>query len=103
LQRALKIKDLNQIETMACNLEHHLTPETTQKFKEINGIDDISKNVDNFILENRMPTHISTLAIFPEIRIIAILMNLKKDLSIDLTQSMTQHLFRKKLRILLRS
>ncbi len=70
LMRALKINDTSMIEQMACDFEHHMTPEMTAKLQELLGIEDITKNVDNFILDDKLPEHLGTHRIFSEAEVI---------------------------------
>jgi DtxR family Mn-dependent transcriptional regulator len=69
LMQVLKIPDRPTIEKLACDFEHHLTPEIQKKMEELLGIQDITHNVDNFILEDKFPEHILTQNLYTEIMI----------------------------------
>jgi len=85
LERTLKMDDPAQIDKLACEFEHHITPEIKVRLMDLLGIDENLTNVDNFIVDDKLPKHIKTRAIYPEKHIINLLdsieMDLKKNLS----------------------
>lgn len=66
LERILGIDDVVQLNSIACDFEHHITDYISRKIKELLDIDEILKNVDNFILEDRPPSHLETKFIYTD-------------------------------------
>lgn len=79
LERILKLKDPELIGRIACDFEHHVNQEVSDALKNLLDFTEI-KNVDNFILEDRPPTHIPTKDVFPERKVIDLLRELEKNL-----------------------
>ncbi|MCF2140667.1 MAG: metal-dependent transcriptional regulator [Candidatus Lokiarchaeota archaeon] len=92
LNRILGMTNPEQINKIACDFEHHLTREFSDRLIELMGIHGELKNVDNFIMEDRLPTHIETRPIYSEKAVLEILekfyFNLKKRIqSNDLSEN----------------
>jgi DtxR family Mn-dependent transcriptional regulator len=85
LRRILRIKNKDQINKIACDLEHHIDANLRELFKDLLGISDILKNVDNFILEDKFPDHIITRPIYSESRLMKLLDGIEIKI-VDLTQ-----------------
>jgi Mn-dependent DtxR family transcriptional regulator len=61
LSNVLHLKDNEEIERIACNLEHYITDEVKLKFMNMMNIESGEiKNVDNLILEDKFPDSIET-------------------------------------------
>ncbi|WP_457558977.1 metal-dependent transcriptional regulator [Candidatus Harpocratesius sp.] len=73
LNRILGMTDPERINKIACDFEHHLTREFSDRLIELMGISGDLKNVDNFIMEDRFPTHIETRPIYSEKAVLKIL------------------------------
>ncbi len=73
LYRVLGMTDPVQIDKIACDFEHHLTPEMGQRLINLLGISGDMKNVDNFIFEDRLPIHIKTRIIYSEKELLEVL------------------------------
>ncbi len=80
LERTLKMNDPEQINKLACEFEHHITPEIKVGMMDLLGINENLSNVDNFIVDDKLPKHIKTRAIYPEKHITALLESIEKDL-----------------------
>ena len=61
-----------------------LTREIKDRLMDLLGIDENLSNVDNFIVDDKLPKHIKTRAIYPEKHIINLLDSLEKDLKTKL-------------------
>ena len=64
LNRVLGMKDKDEVDKIACDLEHHFTTELTHYFEDLLGIKDEISNVDNFIMKHEFPAHIKTSPIY---------------------------------------
>ena len=84
LERILKMEDPIEIDRLACEFEHHITHDIKDRMMDLLGIEDTFSNVDNFIVEDRLPTHFKTRAIYPEIYIVDLLDSVEKDLKSEL-------------------
>ncbi|MHA1521215.1 MAG: metal-dependent transcriptional regulator [Promethearchaeota archaeon] len=73
LYRVLGMTDPEAIDNIACDFEHHITPEMGQRLVNLLGISGDWKNVDNFIIEDRLPTHIKTRIIYSEKELLEVL------------------------------
>lgn len=73
LQRILKMEDVESIDRIACDLEHHLTDDMKNRFIDLLGITENLTNVDNFILEDKIPKHIETRPVYTEKQLFQIL------------------------------
>ena len=80
LERILKLNNPEQIDKLACEFEHHITPEIKARLMDLLGIDENLSNVDNFIVDDKLPKHFTTRAIYPEKHIINLLNSIEKDL-----------------------
>jgi Mn-dependent DtxR family transcriptional regulator len=80
LERTLKLNDPAQIDKLACEFEHHITPEIKDRLMDLLGIDENLSNVDNFIIDDKLPTHFRTRAIYPEKYIVNLLDSIERDL-----------------------
>ncbi len=69
MMNILKITDPTELNKIACDFEHHITPDIAQKMQDLLGIDDYVRNVDNFIMEDKLPSHIQTTPIYSERKI----------------------------------
>jgi len=79
-ERTLKMNNPEQIDKLACEFEHHITPDMKTRLMDLLGISDNFTNVDNFIVDDKLPKHIKTRAIYPEKHIINLLDSIEKDL-----------------------
>ncbi len=79
-ERTLKMNNPEQIDKLACEFEHHITPDMKTRLMDLLGISDNFTNVDNFIVDDKLPKHIKTRAIYPEEHIINLLDSIEKDL-----------------------
>lgn len=66
MMNILKIQDPTELNKIACDFEHHVSPDIAERMQELLGIDDYVKNVDNFIMEDKLPSHIHTTPIYSE-------------------------------------
>ena len=80
-ERILNMTDPYQIDKLACEFEHHITTDIKIRLMDLLGIDENLSNVDNFILDDKLPKHIKTRAIYPEKHIINLLNSIEKDLN----------------------
>jgi len=69
MMNVLKITNPEHLNQIACDFEHHITPEIAERMQNLLGIDDYVKNVDNFILEDKLPSHIHTNPVYSEKKI----------------------------------
>jgi len=83
-ERTLKMNNPEQIDKLACEFEHHITPEIKTRLMDLLGISENLSNVDNFIIDDKLPKHIKTRAIYPEKHIINLLDSIEKDLKAKL-------------------
>ena len=79
-ERTLKMNNPEQIDKLACEFEHHITLDMKNRLMDLLGITDNFTNVDNFIVDDKLPKHIKTRAIYPEKHIINLLDSIEKDL-----------------------
>jgi DtxR family Mn-dependent transcriptional regulator len=79
LERILKIKDPELIGKIACDFEHHVNPDISNALKTLLDFTEI-KNVDNFILEDRFPSHIPTRSVFPERKVVDLFNDFEQEL-----------------------
>jgi len=77
-ERILNMTDPDQIDRLACEFEHHITADMKTRLMDLLGIDENLSNVDNFIVDDKLPKHIKTRAIYPEKHIINLLDSLEK-------------------------
>ncbi len=77
LERTLKIRDPVVINQIACDIEHHMDENLTARFSKLLGIDANLTNVDNFILEDKLPAHLETRQIFSEQQVIEMVDSIK--------------------------
>ncbi|UYP48775.1 HTH-type transcriptional regulator MntR [Candidatus Lokiarchaeum ossiferum] len=91
LQRILKMEDVETIDRIACDLEHHLTDDMKNRFIDLLGITENLTNVDNFILEDKIPKHIETRPVYTERELFQILAKIEatidKETNIEKKQS----------------
>ncbi len=87
LQRILKMDDAETIDNIACDLEHHLTDDMKDRIIDLLGITENLTNVDNFILEDKLPEHIESRPVYTEKEMIDILTqiesSIKEEISLD--------------------
>ncbi len=81
LCRILKMSDPILINSIACDFEHHITNDLKERFINLLGINENLTNVDNFILENKLPKHIVTRPIYTEEELIEVFISLQKKIS----------------------
>ena len=79
-ERILKMNNPDQIDKLACEFEHHITPDIKNRLIDLLGISDNFTNVDNFIVDDKLPKHIKTRLIYPEIHIVNLLDSIEEDL-----------------------
>ncbi|QEE16655.2 metal-dependent transcriptional regulator [Promethearchaeum syntrophicum] len=79
-ERILNMTDPDQIDKLACEFEHHITPDIKIRLMNLLGIDENLSNVDNFIVDDKLPKHIITRSIYPENHIMALLGSIENDL-----------------------
>lgn len=84
LRRILHIKDKDEINKIACDLEHHLDSNLRDLFKDLLGISNLLKNVDNFIMEDKFPEHIITRPIYSERQLLNLFDRIERKI-IDIT------------------
>jgi DtxR family transcriptional regulator, Mn-dependent transcriptional regulator len=80
LSNILKMTNSDQINKIACDFEHHMTHDLTERFKSLLGIEELMKNVDNFIGDDKIPTHIETKHIYRQNEVNEMLLEIKKKL-----------------------
>ena len=83
-ERTLKMDNPDQIDKLACEFEHHITPEIKTRLMDLLGISENLSNVDNFIVDDKLPKHIKTRAIYPEKHVTNLLDSIEKDLIMKL-------------------
>ena len=87
LQRILKMDDAETIDNIACDLEHHLTDDMKDRIIDLLGITENLTNVDNFILEDKLPEHIESRPVYTEKEMLGILIqiesSIKEEISLD--------------------
>ncbi len=83
-ERTLKMNNPEQIDKLACEFEHHITPDIKNRLMDLLGISENLSNVDNFIVDDKLPKHIKTRAIYPEKHIINLLDSIENDLKAKL-------------------
>lgn len=66
LIHVLGMKNKEKINSLACDFEHHLTPELSERLIDLLGISSDLKNVDNFISEDNIPNHIKIRQLYTE-------------------------------------
>ncbi len=79
-ERILKMNNPKQIDKLACEFEHHITPDMKSRLIDLLGINEKITNVDNFIVDDKLPKHIKTRAIYPEKHVTDLLDSIEKDL-----------------------
>jgi Mn-dependent DtxR family transcriptional regulator len=60
LKRILHMKNEKEINRLACDFEHHFTPDLKKRMANLLGIENGIQNIDNVISENRFPKYIET-------------------------------------------
>ncbi|MHA1777042.1 MAG: hypothetical protein DRO88_13465 [Promethearchaeia archaeon] len=73
LSRVLGMTDPEQINEIACDFEHHITKEFSDHLIDLLGISKDLKNVNNFILEDKLPMHIESRPIYSEKQVFSLL------------------------------
>lgn len=73
LSQILGMTNPDKINQIACDFEHHLTKEFSDRLIDLLGIPKELKNVNNFILNDSIPAHIETRPIYSEKQLLSIL------------------------------
>ncbi len=79
LNRVLGMDDWKKVNKLACDFEHHITPDLQARLIHLMGLEEEFKNSDNFIYEDRFPEHIKTQPIYTTSQINESLEILKKE------------------------
>ena len=92
LARILGMKNKEEIDKIACDFEHHFTPELKSRLVDLLGIEDEITNIDNFIYEDRFPKHIETQKLIPLNHVNKLLDSFENEIleTIDETMDMTK-------------
>ena len=98
-ERILNMTDPDQIDRLACEFEHHITADMKTRLMDLLGIDENLSNVDNFIVDDKLPKHFTTRTIYPEKHIINLLDSIEKDLknkirSDSINEKMVEEVFK---------
>ena len=88
--RILKMEDPEKIHKIACDLEHHMDTELKDRFVDLLGLKEDIKNVDNFIVDDRLPKHIKTNSIHTDHEIEEAMKPLEQEIIEKLTLSKDQ-------------
>ncbi|MHA1583684.1 MAG: metal-dependent transcriptional regulator [Promethearchaeota archaeon] len=88
LCRVLKITNPTEINRIACDFEHHFNPELAERFVQLLGIDSTEfPNIDNFIMENKIPIPIHTKPVYSSAEMDIFLKEKKKLLTKQLAKN----------------
>lgn len=86
LSRILGMEDPKKINKIACDFEHHMTPDFSNRLIDLLGLDEEIKNIDNFIYEDRFPRHLRTQTIYTKKEVKHLLNALKNQIFQKISQ-----------------
>lgn len=86
LRKTLKFRDDTQIHKIACDFEHHMSPELTASFRELLGINKAANLVENYIRNKGATDDIEVQQVFSESQMGDVLNGLQKELENNFTQ-----------------